>query len=346
MKKQIIKHSLFTAVFLFIALLSQGQNDSLFMNTGDILVGEIKELKNGVISVETDYSDSDFKIEWDKVVIMKSERNFIVNLDDGSKLDGSIIRDPDDSSKVLINDVDGQVSALILDIVYFKAVKDNFMSRMSILLSAGYSLTKANNLHQFSLRSNISYLSNAFSTDLYFNMIRNIQDVEGGKSRTTRTEGGINFKFYIVRDWFALVATDLLQNEEQLIDLRANTKIGIGNFIIRNYQLYFMIAGGGAWNYEKYSDPAQNLRNSFEAFAMAEFNIFNIGDLDFLISAIGYPSITESGRFRSDINFDVKYDLPLDFFFNIGFTFNYDNQPIEGASETDYVVQTTFGWDF
>jgi len=154
------------------------------------------------------------------------------------------------------------------------------------------------------------------------------------------------FKFFIVRDWFALLGTDLLQNEEQKIDLRANTKAGIGNFLVRNYKLYFMIAGGGAWNYEKYSDPAQDTRNSLEAFAMAEFNIFNIGDLDFLVSVVGFPSITESGRFRSDVNFDLKYDLPLDFFVNLGFTFNYDNQPIEGASESDYVLQTTFGWDF
>ena len=333
-------------VLFFITVVSYAQNDTLFMNTGEILVGEVKELKNGVISVETDYSDSDFNIEWDKVVLMKSDRNFIVNLTDGTKLDGSIIRDPNDSSRVLINDVDGQVSAPILDIVYFKAVKDNFMSRMSILLSAGYSLTKANNLHQFSLRSNIGYLSNSFSVDLYFNMLRNIQDIDGGQSQTTRTEGGINFKFYIVRDWFALLGTDLLQNEEQKIDLRANTKAGIGNFLVRNYKLYFMIAGGGAWNYEKYSDPAQDIRNSLEAFAMAEFNIFNIGDLDFLVSVIGYPGITESGRFRSDVNFDLKYDLPLDFFVNLGFTVNYDNRPVTGASETDYVFQTTFGWDF
>jgi len=333
-------------VLFFIGVISNAQNDTLFMNTGEILVGEVKELKNGVISVETDYSDSDFNIEWDKVVLMKSDRNFIINLTDGTKLDGSLMRDPNDSSKVLINDVDGQVSSPILDIVYFKAVKDNFMSRMSILLSAGYSLTKANNLHQFSLRSNIGYLSNTFSVDLYFNMIRNIQDVEGGQSKTTRTEGGIMFKFFIVRDWFALLGTDLLQNEEQKIDLRANTKAGIGNFLVRNYKLYFMIAGGGAWNYEKYSDPAQDTRNSLEAFAMAEFNIFNIGDLDFLVSVVGFPSITESGRFRSDVNFDLKYDLPLDFFVNLGFTFNYDNQPIEGASESDYVLQTTFGWDF
>ncbi len=345
-KKQSIKHSLITAVFLFLALLSQSQNDSLFMKTGEFLVGEIKSLNNGIVIIETNYSDDDFTIEWDQVRVMKTERTFIIGLSDGRKLDGSVYRDPGDSTMLIINDVDGAVSAPLLDIVYFKGVKDNFLSRLSILLSAGYSLTKANNLHQFSLRSSVGYLSNTFSTDMYLNIIRNVQDVEEGQSKTTRTEGGLNFQFFIIRDWFAVIATDLLQSDEQLIDLRANTKLGIGNFLVRNYRLYFKIAGGGAWNYEHYTNPEELIRNSLEAFALVEFNIFNIGDLDFLTSVIAFPGLTENGRFRSDINMDLKYDLPMDFFFNLGFTVNYDNRPVTGASETDYVFQTTFGWDF
>ena len=31
--------------------------------------------------------------------------------------------------------------------------------------------------------------------------------------------------------------------------------------------------------------------------------------------------------------------------FNLGFTLNYDNQPAEGATENDYVFQTTIGWE-
>jgi hypothetical protein len=55
--------------------------------------------------------------------------------------------------------------------------------------------------------------------------------------------------------------------------------------------------------------------------------------------------MTESGRWRIDYSFDTKYDLPLDFYIKVGFTLNYDNQPVAGASKTDYVFQTTFGWE-
>ena len=66
--------------------------------------------------------------------------------------------------------------------------------------------------------------------------------------------------------------------------------------------------------------------------------------MSLLTKIVVYPSITEKGRVRLDFNFDMKYDLPLDFYLQIGTTLNFDNQAVEGAPELDYVVQSTFGW--
>ena len=61
-------------------------------------------------------------------------------------------------------------------------------------------------------------------------------------------------------------------------------------------------------------------------------------------STIGYR--TEKQRFRADFNLDIKYEFPYDFYIKIGLTVNYDNKPAEGASETDYVLQTGLGWEW
>jgi hypothetical protein len=57
----------------------------------------------------------------------------------------------------------------------------------------------------------------------------------------------------------------------------------------------------------------------------SELNIYDLGDVNLVFDLIVYPSITESGRWRSDITFDIKYDLPFDFFIKLGTTLNYDN---------------------
>lgn len=41
-----------------------------------------------------------------------------------------------------------------------------------------------------------------------------------------------------------------------------------------------------------------------------------------------YPGLTFGGRFRSDFRFDLKHDLPLNFFIKLGFVHNFDNKPV------------------
>ena len=101
---------------------------------------------------------------------------------------------------------------------------------------------------------------------------------------------------------------------------------------------------GASFNNEAYSDETAT-RKSGEGFFGTELNMYDIGDLSLLTNLVVYPSITESKRWRIDYNFDTKYDLPLDFYIKLGFTLNFDNQPVEGASKTDYVFQTSFGWE-
>ena len=105
------------------------------------------------------------------------------------------------------------------------------------------------------------------------------------------------------------------------------------------------LAGGLAWSYEKYSDELNDTRNSAEAFIAAEYKIFDLGDLELGTKLFAFPSLTEVGRFRSDFNINVKYDLPLDIFIKLNYTLNYDNQPAIGAPDNDYVFQTTLGWE-
>ena len=97
-------------------------------------------------------------------------------------------------------------------------------------------------------------------------------------------------------------------------------------------------------NNEKFSTDDED-RQSLEAFFGTELNLFDIGDLSILTNGYAYPSLTESGRWCADFGLDLKYDLPLDFYLKLGLNYNFDNRPVEGASETDYVFQLSFGWE-
>jgi transposase len=59
-----MKSKLILLLGLVIAYTSFAQNDTIISRDNNVLNGEIKDMDRGVLTLETSYSDSDFKIEW------------------------------------------------------------------------------------------------------------------------------------------------------------------------------------------------------------------------------------------------------------------------------------------
>ena len=49
-----------------------------------------QEVGKDVLTLETTYSDSDFKIEWDQIASIESDRQFLIETFDGKRLSGSV----------------------------------------------------------------------------------------------------------------------------------------------------------------------------------------------------------------------------------------------------------------
>ncbi|WP_417588323.1 DUF481 domain-containing protein [Owenweeksia hongkongensis] len=335
--------AILTYGFLIVTLPALADNtDTLRLKNDAVLVGEIKSVSKNVVTFETDYSDSDFKIKWLEVKEVKSQRVFMLTLSNGQVLHASISSFDTGDNSVNIKTIEsGEKNIKLSEIVDMQPFESTFLSRLDASIDFGYTYTKTNNLQQLSTRSTLGYLGNRWSGNVSFDMVRSMQD---SVEPIRRTNGVINFEYYLKHNYFLLASANFLQNDEQLLALRATTRMGLGKFLVRNNRMYLALAAGGAWNNEQYTENTEPDRNSAEAFVGVTADLFNTGDLSLASSLVGYPSLTESGRFRSDFKFDVKYDLPLDFYVRLGFTINYDNQPIEGASESDYVLQTSIGW--
>ena len=110
-----------------------------------------------------------------------------------------------------------------------------------------------------------------------------------------------------------------------------------------------MLIGGGKLganrNLERYSTETKD-RNTWEAYLGTELSLYDIGDFNITTVITIYQGLTNTERFRADANLNFKYDLPLDFYIRLGTSINYDNQPAYNASETDYVLQIGFGWEW
>ena len=333
------------AVFFLFSILtipSWSQQDTLLLKNNDRIIGEIKGMANGVLTIEPDYSDKDFKITWIDVYSIRSGQYYMLTLENGDRFNGSLQTREGDSASVTILHFAGSKTVPIAKIVALRPVKDDFLSRFDASISLGFNFTKNNNLRQFSVRSLLKYNAKDWALNSSFNIIRSDQDEV---SRTRRMDANIGGVYFLDNDWFLALNADFLSNDEQQLDLRITVRTIAGSYLIHSNRTYLAWGAGVAFNNEKFNDEFNTNRNSIEGVGGLQLDIFDIGDLDLFSSLFAYPSLTQSDRVRVDFKTDIKYDLPMDFFIKLGYTLNFDSQPVEGAAKDDYVLQTTFGWE-
>ncbi|HSF55866.1 MAG TPA: DUF481 domain-containing protein [Algoriphagus sp.] len=344
-------------ILFFVGFGVNAQTDSLILSNNDLIIGEIKSMDKNILGIETDYSDVDFKIKWGNIKRVYSKTNYLITLSDGRRYNGRI-RSVNDS----IVEIDTHMPDLVLkfsknredleqppgdkvevprsQIVYLNALDEGFWSRLSLNFDIGTNFTKANDLRQVTFNTGVGYLADRWKANLTFNALRSTQEAV---DPIKRTEFGATYNYFLPKDWYLMYSLSMLSNTEQLLDLRTSNMVGVGKYLVHTNKTYLGFSAGVNFNNEKFLND-ESASQSGEAFLGAQYNIFDIGDLDLLTTVTAYPSMTEKDRFRTDFKFDIRYEFKFDLYFKVGTTMNYDNQPTEGASELDYIFQTTIGW--
>jgi hypothetical protein len=146
--------------------------------------------------------------------------------------------------------------------------------------------------------------------------------------------------------WYVNTTQDLLNSEEQGLDLRTTIGGGAGRYLFRSGSQYLALGGGLAWTNENYTDTALPSENSAEAYLGTEFMTEKLKVTDLLTRFSYYPSLTISGRQRTNFRFDLDFNLPGDWYLRVGFFDNYDSRPPAGFSENDYGWSNAFGFKF
>ena len=336
-----MKKYLLIAISFFSAAFAFSQNDSLILVNGDVIIGELKNMDRGVVTIETDYSDSDFKIEWDGIKEMYTTTSYLITTSDGDRFNGIIESSGDKKVKISLDD-GGSRELSLMDIVYLKSVDKGFWDKIDAFVDIGFDMTKANNIMTFSTRSGIEYMAPVWSLGLNFNTNFTTQD---DVDDVQRTDGGLMFKYFLPKSFYIPVSVTYLRSSELNLKSRWTPSAGVGYYIFQTNRLYWGVDAGGAFTLENYVPDSITDMQSFEGFFGTDLNLFDIGDFSLSTTARAFPSFTESGRWRFDFNLDTKYDLPLEFYIKLGLSLNYDSRPPSG-SDLDYVLYTGFGWEW
>jgi len=332
-----------TFIFFLIFPISQifSQVDTLLFQDGSLILGEVESLEKGVLTFDTEFDDKDFKIEWDEIKAIHTETILYITLKGGLHFYG-VLHSKNDSTIEIISRDGETLEVKDENIVVLVPVKSGFKDRFEAEIDFGLGLAKSNNLKQLNNSNLIGYQTDKWKSHISFDIMISSQD---STETIKRSESEVVFQYIIYKDWYLVPSAKHLSNTEQDLKYRWNAQIGVGNFIVRTNKIYWGVVIGFNRNIEKYlnDDPK---KSTWEAMISTTVDLFDIEDFDFLTDLYIYPGLTENKRWRVDWNLKVKYDLPLDFYIKTEFALNYDNLPVEGASDLDYVTAFGLGWEW
>ena len=323
------------------------RTDVLTFLNGDRLTGEIKGLERGQLSFKTDATGT-INIEWNKVASLQTNQYLQVELTSGLRYYGKA-PPADESGKLLIRlDEDSQGWTVPLaEVVRIAALdRGSFLDRLDGYVTAGWDYTKATGIETFT-----------FSGGLNTRDERRQWSIDGSTSLTSqrnaedsnRFDVGGTYRWLRPERWFWQGFASLEGNDELGLDLRTIAGGAYGRFLAQTQRHEWAAYSGLALTREDYTGSNAESNESVEAVFGTQYWYFRYDTPEASVGATLnlFPSLTESGRVRSEGRLRTRYEIVTDLFFELSFYGTYDNEPGEGAeSKSDYGVTSSLGYSF
>ena len=318
------------------------KTDTVVMNNGDRITVEIKKLERGRLEASTDGMGT-LLIEWDDIDHLSNPARFEVRTQTGERYVGALASTGTARELVVAGD---QSITLALDrVVLIAPANPSFWSQWDGAIDVGYDFAKAGDSTQWTLSSSFTRRAVRLETRLtgssFFSSKQGAED-------TSRHSLGINFLRFIGERWGLLAIGRFDHNDELQLALRSQAGGGYQYRFVQTNSALFGSAAGVAVNREEFLDDTPG-QNNVEAVIATRFETFSFDTpkTDVTAAFLVFPSLTDWGRIRLELDVSVRRELVKDFFFSLSFQDSFDSDPpSQNATRNDFNVVSSFGWSF
>jgi hypothetical protein len=223
------------------------------------------------------------------------------------------------------------------DIVNLYPFSDRIMRRFSGDFGFGYNYTRSSGYGRLNFDGTLNYLAKNQESGISVSTVYSVTD--SGMTRD-REDASIRSNYYFSPTWFATSFLAYQRNLELGINRRYQEGLGLGNKFITKKIAYAWARGGFVFNQEK-STEGTSSGNLAELFTQLQFNFFKFTkpEVKFDITQTIYAGITDKGRFRSDGEFNLSWEIIRNFKLTFQVYNNYDNRPpVATSSNFDYGI--------
>ena len=318
------------------------KTDVIILKNGDRITGQIKRLDAGLLEYSTDSMGSVY-IEWRFISEVISNTSNSVELTDGTRVVGELQK-PEVGDHILVNTLAGPMDIQQQDVVAAWPVEATFLDRMDLDISFGIDYTKATEIA--GLNAAIDFRTKTMDRLTEASIRTDITRQPGAVEQTRLDmnylhEYGLGNKRY--RNWLGKVES----NDSTGVDLRLSGGAQFGKYLIKTNNQWFTLAGGLLVTEEK-PEGAESQTN-VEVMGSVRYRFFRYAEPKRSFDTIFniYPSLTDSDRYRANLQTTFKLEFVEDLFWSMELWATYDNKPLSpDVEETDFGITTSVGWSY
>jgi hypothetical protein len=319
------------------------KTDIVTLRNGDRVTGEIVSLEYGILGIKTNDMGT-ISIEWHAIQAISSKYSFFVERIGGTRYYGTINTD---AAGQFVVGAQGQDATNIplTDVTRLSQVESGFWQRISGSLAVGYNFTKSSDISVGSVNFNSFYRAPGNEASLRVSALRTKSPDSGS---TDRDQIAYVHRFLRPSKNYWLALSSLERNEELGIEGRLQLGGAVGWPFMQRAEAEINGILGAALTQE-WATGEEDSQSSIEGVLGAEWRIFRFSKPETSLnsSLVLYPSLTESGRYRSELNITLTRELIEDLTFDLSYYNSYDSDPPdETASRSDYGVVTSLGYKF
>ena len=348
-QKRIVALTAFLLVATMLApeLTGAQQSDTVILRSGNPVIGEVKSLRRGSLSFDTDEMDV-VSVDWDDIAFLASSQFFEVELVSGAGYYGSLASA--DTAQLVVIGATTSDTIPFPEVVSIRPFDSGFFARTNGFVDVGSNIARANSLRSLLVNGRFNYRGPKWGFELtgesYWQRQESVSSAGDTTTQTTsRNSAQLGVNRFLGARWAANGSGQVEQNQELQLDFRVLGVLGGSYQIVRNQGIELYAGAGGVVNQELYVGEERS--TTAEVLLSAGFDAFDVGDVDIYTSLSTYTNPTDGGRFR--VNFDgrIAWEIFGDFTIGLNITERFDSRPPSAsATKRDYQYALAIGWSW
>jgi len=328
-----------TLLVVTTVLASQAANaDVLVLKNGDRITGEIKRIWDSEITIEPEYSD-EFKVEIPAVDYIESERDFEIELEDGTSLFAHFDGTDADGNQV-VKSAEEIVSVPLAEFFELDEPEKDFEWESNVELSAAINSGNTDSSNT-KLKADTTV---KFPDHRHIGEVTFFREEQSGVTTQEQDLFKYDYNWFFRDPWF--FGTRLSFERDPIIELdqRIILSAGIGRDIWRTprRELSVQLAVGG----QTEEIGLEQTESAVLVWSLRYRQDFFSDDLELYHNHTITPNVSGRTNISYKTTTGLRYEVTDLLYANISVDFDYETEPVDAAANEDVALLLGVGVEF